>query len=411
MKDNLKRLSDCILANRNLIAPIQRDLCGFAAIGPENGGNGEVEKAAWIESWLANSGFLVRHLDAADPRVTCGFRPNLVAVREGRHKCKLWLFAHMDVVPAGDLSSWNTDPWKVKIDGDLLYGRGVEDNQQAIASMLTLARALQESNATTDYGLGLVFMADEENGSNFGLKWVLETDAGLFSKNDLFIVPDGGSPDGLLIEVAEKAQLWLKFVVCGKQCHASTPDEGRNSFTGASLLVIELERLRTIFDQRDPLFLPPRCTFVPSMHEQNVTAVNILPGKDVFYLDCRLLPEVDPGLVLKTCEEICAKVAHDTGLEIGMEVIHSQPATQISPEAPEVSRLARAIMEVYNGKAVPVGIGGATVAAMLRERGIAALVWSCIRNTCHQPNECSSIEATYKDALVFGRLLFKDQDH
>ena len=44
-------------------------------------------------------------------------------------------------------------------------------------------------------------------------------------------------------------------------------------------------------------------------------------------------------------------------------------------------------------------------AALLRERGLPAVVWSCIANTCHQPNERSSITATLKDAQVFAHIL------
>ena len=51
------------------------------------------------------------------------------------------------------------------------------------------------------------------------------------------------------------------------------------------------------------------------------------------------------------------------------------------------------------------GYGGATVAAQLRQRGLAAAVWSCLAGTCHQPNESSSITATIKDAQVFTHIL------
>ena len=37
--------------------------------------------------------------------------------------------------------------------------------------------------------------------------------------------------------------------------------------------------------------------------------------------------------------------------------------------------------------------------------GLAAAVWSCVENTCHQPNERSSITAAIKDAQVFTHIL------
>lgn len=58
----------------------------------------------------------------------------------------------------------------------------------------------------------------------------------------------------------------------------------------------------------------------------------------------------------------------------------------------------------------PIGIGGGTVAALLRGQGLPPAVWSCIENTCHQPNERSSIRAALKDAQVFAHILMSP-DH
>ena len=44
----------------------------------------------------------------------------------------LWTVGHMDVVPVGDLNLWSGDPFTLRVDGDTLIGRGVEDNHQGI---------------------------------------------------------------------------------------------------------------------------------------------------------------------------------------------------------------------------------------------------------------------------------------
>lgn len=410
MADKRKELEDWLYAHADTVELYQAALCALRAVGPENGGQGEMEKAEWIENELMGKGFSITRLNAPDKRVVSGFRPNLLAHRKGRHKKTLWLFGHMDVVPEGDLSCWHSDPWRLKKSGDLLFGRGVEDNQQAICSMLLLANALHDLNIDTEYSLGLVFMSDEEHGSDYGLKWILSCSPELFSPEDLYIVPDGGSFKGDKIEIAEKAQLWLKFTVLGKQCHASIPHAGKNSLFGASYLILKLNALHDLFPESNPLFRPSNSTFTPTRHEENVGAINILPGKDIFYLDCRLLPEIEIERVKKTCEEICATVASELDLEIRMDVTHCQKASHTSPDAPVIKSLKKAIEKVYAVKASAIGIGGATVAAMLREKGLAAVVWSRIRNTCHQPDECSSISDTCGDAAVFGNMLFGNGD-
>lgn len=401
----MDELSAYLLNQNNRALELQTCLTAFPAIGPENGGQGELAKAEFVESILGNAKINFQRYDSPDPRVESGKRPNIVAIAPGRANRKLWLFGHLDVVPPGDLSTWDSDPWIVRHDGDLIYGRGVEDNQQAVTSMLLLAEALSTLRITPELGLGLVFMADEERGSGHGLAWLLRTAPHLFQPEDYYIVPDGGSPDATQAEIAEKAQLWLRFIIGGRQCHASTPAEGVNALTAASRVILAEQELARIFPERDNLFIPPVSTFTPTLHEANVPAINILPGKDIFYMDCRILPEVNPDAVLSEAARIASKIAENLGATATVEIVHSQQSSSTPADCPCMLALKDAVKQVYGVELRPVGIGGATVAAMLREKGLAAVVWSKIFNTCHQANECSSLSATCGDAAVFGRII------
>lgn len=422
-----------LASRRGRVAEMQRALTACKALAPENGGQGELAKVELITGWLKACGVtdLVR-VDSPDDRVESGLRPNLVARIPGRSRRFLWLFGHTDVVPPGDLSAWASDPWQVRLAGDTgegidltagmsaeelsglaskeqldcLHGRGVEDNQQAIASMILLAEELQVRKIRPELGLGLVFMADEECGSRHGLEHILKTAGAMFAHDDLYLVPDAGSPNADVIEVAEKSQLWLRVTTSGQQCHASTPQKGRNAFVAGAEMVLACSReLPQRFAQRDELFSPPYSTFVPSLHEANVPAINILPGRDVFCLDCRLVPGVEMNEVAGAVRQICTEVATRHGVECDVRIIQSQPASRLADDAPVTGLLRQAIRSVYGRDARAIGIGGATVAAFLRQAGCQAAVWSCIRNTCHQPNECSLISATCKDAQVFAHLL------
>lgn len=386
---------------------LQKALTACRSLGPENGGQGEMEKASHISSWLESCCVdECLRIDAPDARVESGLRPNLVARLQGHSRRTLWLFAHMDVVPPGDTDAWHSDPWEVSRSGDTIYGRGVEDNQQALVGMLLLARELRIHTLVPELSLGLVFMADEETGSKYGLQHVLAKAPLLFHEQDLYIVPDGGSPAGDCIEVAEKAQLWLKVQVTGIQCHASTPQKGRNAFLAASAMALACHtELHAAFPACDDIFEPPYSTFVPSKHEANVPNINTVPGSDIFYLDCRLLPLISVRSVLVTMQELAKNVEKCYDVRISVDVVQQQRASQSSISSPVVKTLSDAVAHVYKSTARPIGIGGATVAAFLRERGLHVAVWSCIENTCHAPNEHSSIKATLKDAQVFAHIL------
>lgn len=406
-------------------ARLQSELTALPALGPENGGQGELEKARFIQNLLEGLGRAVsasgepalsrpalRRLDSPDSRVVSGIRPNIVYRVPGRLERTLWIFGHMDVVPPGDAASWTSDPWRVRREGDLIYGRGVEDNQQALTGMLLLAEALAATGTQPALTLGLVFMADEECGSRHGLTHVLDTAGELFGPDDWYLVPDSGSFRGDVIEVAEKAQLWLRIVTTGRQCHASAPARGRNAFlAGADMAVTCHARLARAFAERNELFSPPCSTFEPTRHDATVDAINILPGRDVFFMDCRLLPGLTAEAVLDEARAAAAEVAARRDVRIEVNAEHWQPSsatdTALPPGAPLVPALARAVEAVYGVKPRPLGIGGATVAALLRQRGLAAAVWSRIRNTCHQPDECASLTSICGDAAVFAHLLME----
>ncbi len=384
------------------------------ALGPDNHDPeveslGEWDKAQFLEDWLRDLGVesIVR-VDAPDVRVPAGLRPNIVAVIPGENTRKtLWIMSHTDVVPAGARSLWNTDPFELAVDGDVITGRGVEDNHQGIVSSLLLAKAVVDSGATPPINLGLLLVADEETGSAYGLDYVLKTRPELFGSSDLCIIPDFGSPDSTLVEVAEKSMLWVRVTVTGKQCHASTPDQGVNSLRAAADLICKMEELNKRFGDRDPLFAPDRSTFEPTKIEGNVPNINTVPGREVFYMDCRVLPAYDLDDVLDAMRELGQTVETVHGVSIAYEPVQrAQAAPETSPNSEVVTRLMAAIKDEYGSDAKPQGIGGGTVAAFLRRAGHPAVVWSTCVHNAHQPNENSRISWQIGDAKVFARVLW-----
>jgi len=232
----------------------------------------------------------------------------------------------------------------------------------------------------------------------------------LFSEQDLIVVPDAGNEDGTMIEIAEKSMLWLQFTIIGKQCHASTPQKGKNSLVGAAKLILALQELDNLFSYSDNLFSPPESTFSSTRMEPNVPNINTIPGKAVFYLDCRILPRYETGEVLSTCREIAEKIGSELGLKIELEIIQRQEAPEPTPvDAPVVLGLKRATKLVTGRDGEPMGIGGGTVAAFFRKYGLPAVVWSTCADTAHQPNESCSIPDILTDAKVFAAFYLDDE--
>ncbi len=405
--ETLERIFEQIEEFRQEVIRLQKELTLRVALGPENGGTGEHEKALYIRGLLeALSPELIEEIRAPDPRARDGYRPNLVARWEGgRSGPGIWVLSHSDVVPPGDLSLWEADPFEIRVAGDRIIGRGVEDNHHGFISSYVALKAILDLGLKPARKVGLVVVADEETGSQYGLEYLLKHHARYFDKEDLIIVPDGGNEEGTMIEVAEKSMLWIRFTITGRQCHASTPHKGRNSLFGAAKLIVALQALKEQFGLSDDLFSPPISTFEPTKVEANVPNVNTIPGRDVFYVDCRILPQYEVDLILKTSKEISAKIADELGLEINVEPIYRQDATEpTSPDAAVVKALAGAIRLVTGKEAKPMGIGGGTVAAFFRKAGLPAAVWCTMPDTPHQPNEYCLIPNILTDAKVFACL-------
>ena len=387
---------------RQALVEAQRTLVGIPALGPTNGGQGELAKARVVQGWLEELGLDIQRVDAPDPRVEDGIRPNLVATAPGGDDAARWVLSHLDVVPPGPREEWDSDPWTLRVEGERLYGRGTLDDHAGLLASLFGLRAVLEEGLTPAGRAGLVVVSDEETGSAYGLEHVLETRPDLFTPRDLIVVPDGGDPEGLMIEVAEKSILWLRVEVTGRQVHGSTPDKGVNALYAAARMMVAAREMYQRFSLQDPLYHPPMSTFEPTKKEAGVPNVNTIPGRDVFYLDCRVLPQIRLEEVEAALNERFSQIAREQGAQVRISRVQYLPAPPPTPpQAPVVTALARAIQKVRGRPAYPGGVGGGTVAACFRQRGLPAAVWSTWPDTPHVPNEYCELGALVNDTKVF----------
>lgn len=369
------------------------------ALAPENGGQGELNKALALTEWLTENGFSdIQRFDAPDSRVESGVRPSLVVTVPGESDdFSIWSMAHLDVVPVGEPKLWESDPWTLLEKDGKLFGRGVEDNQQGLVSSAFAALALIKNGVKPKHTVKLLFMADEEVGSKYGIIWLLKNTS-LFRKDDIILIPDGGDSKGETIEVAEKNILWLKVHVKGMQTHGSRPDQGNNACIAANDLSMRLFGLQKVFSKRNPLFEPNYSTFQPTMRYSNVAGINIIPGEETFCMDCRILPCYSLDQVLSRVEYEISVVEKKYGVEICYEVVQSSESPATPVDSPVVKKLSEALLQVRGIKARTIGIGGGTVGAELRREGYACAVWSTLDECAHMPNEYCVISNMVKDA-------------
>jgi succinyl-diaminopimelate desuccinylase len=406
-----EKILSCIDTLESLAVELETELCRRPAISPDSGGEGELDKCVFLEAWLKAQGITaLERYDAPDARAKGGVRPNLIATIGGSSTTgglsRLWIMSHLDVVPPGEASLWKTDPWKAVRDGNRIIGRGVEDNQQGLVSSVLAAMALLKLGITPVRTVKLLFAADEENGSGYGIDWLIKNRRYLFRGDDMVLIPDGGDPQGASIEVAEKNLLWIRFSTHGLQAHGSRPDLGANAHLAGADLAVRLHyELSEKFSAQDPLFDPGYSTFQPTKKEANVPNINTIPGEDVFCYDMRILPRYPASEVLKEVDRIKGEIEAKHKVKVEYSLAQKMESRPTSPDAPLVKLLSKTVEEVYQVQTRPVGIGGGTVGAYLRNEGIDSAVWCRIDDSAHQPNEYALLENILGDAKVMALMM------
>jgi succinyl-diaminopimelate desuccinylase len=412
-----EKLFSWIEKSIDIAIELETELTKRPAISPDSGGEGELDKCLFLEDWLRSFGITrLERYDVPDIRAKGGVRPNLIATIDGASGAcgasgdkRLWIMSHLDVVPPGDIKLWKNDPFTVVKQDDScgirLTGLGVEDNQQGIVASVLAALSFIKQGLKPALTIKLLFAADEEVGSAYGINYLVKNNGDLFRKNDMVLVPDGGDLNGEHIEIAEKNIVWIRFLTQGKQAHGARPDTGTNSFLAGSELVLRLHNeLSCKFSDKDTLFNPDYSTFQPTKKEANVHNVNTIPGEDIFYYDIRILPRYSISSVLNEVDKIKAEIEEKHKVKIEYSIVQSTESKPTSVDSEIVKNLSSAISQVYNVKPYPVGIGGGTMAAALRNIGIDCAVWTKTEQSLHKPNEYVLMENIIGDAKVMALL-------
>lgn len=405
----VKKLLEQIASRKDIMVQDLVEISRIPSINPRMNGQGEYRRMQWIKGELDKYNIPCRIIEVKDEAVKEGIRLNLISTfpgTENREKT-LWVIAHVDTVHPGDLSLWRTDPFNPKVMDGKVYGLGVEDNTQAVIVGMHIARLLQETGTRAKCNIGFIFVSDEETGSKYGLHALLEQN--VFSSLDEAIVPDGGSPDGDFVEIAEKSQVWLRFTVNGKQAHAAMPDLGINACSIGMHLGVEVEdMLKREFDYKDNLFNPPYSTFELTQKFANVESPNVLPGQDMFTIDMRILPKYSVDEVMGRIRGIAEKYeqAHK-GVSIKLDFVTRVDAPSPTGENSQVVENLLSSLRELGVNAYCGGIGGGTCAAILRSKKIPVVVWSTVDEMAHQPNEYAVIDNLVKDAQVLTKTILK----
>lgn len=355
------------------------------------------------------------------------------------------VLGHLDVVPPGDLSKWENEPFKPVIKDGKYYGRGAQDDKGPTLAAIYALKTLLDCGFELKYRVRFIFGTDEENlwrdmpkyvekeeiptvgftpDSKFPLiyseKGLLQCK--LIAKNESGLVFKGGDafnsvPSNIIVPKNEelmKVLLELNYEfkdkdevieIVGKSVHAQVAETGINAINrymhALTKLGKETKSGKFItenligYDFAEPIF-----ELVKDEHSGelkfNVGKIEFTEENEILMIDMRIPVTYDKEKIVETLSR--------KAKEYGFEYIQHDYLKSIY--VPLDSELITTLMSAYQEitgdmESQPVASGGATYARAMNNCVAFGCVLPGSPKTEHQPNEYIILDDIKKAMKIY----------
>ena len=315
---------------------------------------------------------------------------NLIVRRRFGSGPTIALNAHGDVVPPGE--GWTHDPYGGEVVGGKLYGRASAVSKSDFATFTFALRAIDSLGIALAGTVELHYTYDEEFGGELGPGWLLTH--GL-TKPD-YLLAAGFSYQ---VVTAHNGCLQMEVTVNGRASHAAYPDTGVDALQAANHILSSLYALNT--DYKKVVSQVPGITH-PYLNVGRIEGgsnTNVVPGRVVFKLDRRMIPEEDPVAVEAS---IRACIAAATPPQVSVEIRRLLLAHSLKPQAGNqalVSALQKHGQAVF-GESIPTsGTPLYTDVRLYGAHGIPAAIYGAGPRTVLESNAKRADEHLVLDDL------------
>jgi succinyl-diaminopimelate desuccinylase len=361
----------------------------------ENPPGDEAEAAALVASYCEDLGLEV-DLHEAVPG-----RPNVLArLRGSQEGPTLTYCSHIDVVPAGEHSLWDHDPYEAEIVDNRLHGRGSADAKGPVAAALEAVAVLRESGVPLAGLLELALVADEETMGFCGAGALVEE--GIL-RPDYAIV---GEPTSLRVVHAQRGACWMRITTSGKAGHGSAPERGVSAIKHMAEIILHLEA--ALPDVSHPVLGGP------SINVGVISGgakVNIVPASCTVEVDRRSVPPETEASVIASVEEAIERArARFENIDASVEMTFYGEPFEVEKDSPVVRAMARATEQACDRPAELMGFRGASDARFLAAAGAEVIVCGpgdiTLAHTAGESVDLDEVErAAVAYSLAFAALL------
>ena len=300
--------------------------------------------------------------------------------RRGASTPVLAFIGHTDVVPAGPLDEWHSDPFKPEIRDGLLYGRGAADMKSGIAAMVTACERFVQTHPDHTGSMALLITSDEEGPAQYGTVKVIETLETRGEKIDWALVGEPSSTIQLgdVVKNGRRGSIGAALTVNGVQGHVAYPHLADNPVHRAMPALTELCELE--WDTGNDFF--PATSFQISNINAGTGVHNVIPGQVEINFNLRYSTELDHWQIIDTTETILKK--HNLDYNIDWE--HSGYPF-LTAEGPLVEA-AKASIKAITGLDTELSTaGGTSDGRFIAPTGAQVLELGPVNASIHKINE------------------------
>ena len=317
---------------------------------------------------------------------------NLIVRRHYGPGLTVALNAHGDVVPPGD--GWTHDPYGGEIEDGKLYARAAAVSKSDFASFTFALRALEAVAKPAKGTVELHFTYDEEFGGLLGPGWLLQK--GL-TRPDLMIAA------GFSYEVvtAHNGCLQMEVTVHGKMAHAAIPASGIDALQGTTKILNALYAQNVLYQQVTSAVEGITHPYLNIGRIEGGTNTNVVPGKVVFKLDRRMIPEENPVEVEATIRQVIADAAAESaGITVDIKRLLLARSMQPLPgNKPLVDALCKHGELVFGEPIRAMGTPLYTDVRLYAEAGIPGVIYGAGPRTVLESHAKRSDERLVLDDL------------
>lgn len=289
------------------------------------------------------------------------------------------LNAHGDVVPPGE--GWTHPPYGAEVVDGKLYGRAAAVSKSDFATYTFALRALQSLARPLNGSVELHFTYDEEFGGELGPGWLL---------SQKLTQPDYLIAAGFSYQVvtAHNGCLQMEVTVHGVMAHAAIPHTGVDALQGAVCILNALYQQNQLYKSVTSKVPGIEHPYLNVGRIEGGTNTNVVPGKVVFKLDRRMIPEENPVEVEAKIRAVIAEAAAQyPGIRVDIKRLLMANAMQPVPgNAPLVAAIQKHGQVVF-GEAIPTsGTPLYTDVRLYSAQGIPAVIYGAGPRTVLESN-------------------------